>query len=81
MIYLDPQQLKALKVRARTEGISLAALVRRLVSAHLDQRQALPPVPAAEYARVVAIGSSGRQDISERHDAYLAGALHREHAG
>ena len=69
MVYLDPQQLKSLKARARTEGISLAELMRRLVSAHLEQRQPLPAVPTAEYARIVAIGSSGRQDISERHDA------------
>ena len=69
MVYLDPQQLKSLKARARTEGISLAELMRRLVSAHLEQRQPLPAVSAAEYARIVAIGSSGRQDISERHDA------------
>jgi hypothetical protein len=80
MVYLDPQQLKALKARARAEGVSLAELMRRLVTQHLEQRQPLPPVPPAAYARLVALGSSGRSDISERHDAYLAQALQREHA-
>ena len=80
MVYLDPQQLQVLKAKARTEGISLAALMRRLVTRHLEERQALPPVPPAAYARIVALGSSGRSDISERHDAYLAQALQREHA-
>ena len=80
MVYLDSQQLKALKARARAEKVSLAELMRRLVRAHLEERQPLPSVPAAAYARIVALGSSGRSDISERHDAYLGQALQREHA-
>ena len=80
MVYLDPQQLQSLKAKARTEGVSLAALMRRLVTRHLDECQGLPPVPPAAYARIVALGSSGRSDISERHDSYLAQALQREHA-
>ena len=80
MVYLDPQQLKALKASARAEGVSLAALMRRLVTQHLEQRQPLPPVPPGAYPKLVALGSSGRSDISERHDAYLAQALQREHA-
>ena len=42
MVYLDSQQLKALKARARAEGVSLAELIRRLVRAHLEEHQALP---------------------------------------
>lgn len=80
MVYLDPQQMRALKARARAEGISLAELMRRLVQQHLEDRQALPPVPPATYARMVALGSSGRSDISQRHDAYLAETLQRKHA-
>ena len=80
MVYLDSQQLKALKARARAEGVSLAELIRRLVRAHLEERQALPPVPPAAYARIVAIGSSGCSDIAERHDAYVGEAFQREHA-
>lgn len=80
MVYLDLQQHKALKARAKAEGVSLAELMRRLVKQHLEERQALPSVPPAAYARMVALGSSGRADISERHDAYLAQALQREHA-
>ncbi len=80
MVYLDPQQHKGLKARARAEGVSLAELVRRLVKEHLRQRQALPPVPSAAYTKIVGLGSSGRRDVSDRHDEYLAQALARDHA-
>ena len=80
MIYLEPQQSEALKARARAQGVSLAELIRRLVKEHLEEHQPLPPVSPAAYARIVALGSSGSPDISQRHDAYLAEALHREHA-
>jgi hypothetical protein len=80
MVYLDPEQMKALKARARSEGISLAELVRRIVKRQLEEQQTLPPVPATAYARMVALGSSGRSDVAEQHDRYLADALQEEHA-
>lgn len=80
MVYLDPREHKALKASARSEGISLAALIRRLVAEHLDERRTLRPVAPDAYARMIALGSSGRPDVSEEHDGYLARALQREHA-
>jgi hypothetical protein len=53
--------------------MSLAELVRRLVAEHLAAPQRIPPVPPATYGRMVALGSSGREDVSERHDALLVG--------
>ena len=79
MVYLDPQQMKALKARARSEGISVAELMRRIVKRQLED-QPSPPVSPAAYARMVALGSSGRSDVSDRHDAYLGDAIEREHA-
>lgn len=79
MVYLDLEQHKALKAGAHAEGISLAELVRRLVKNHLDKHEPIRPVPLAAYAKMVALGSSGRQDVSERHDTHLAQALWREH--
>jgi hypothetical protein len=79
MVYLEPRKLKALKARARRQRISQAELVRRLVDKYLDEAPALPPVPADVYARIVALGSSGRSDISERHDYYLGQAIYDEH--
>lgn len=81
MVYLDPEQLQALKAEARARRIFLAELMRRLVKQHLEECQGLPAVPPEAYLRIVALGSSGRQDISDRHDTYLGEALRREHAG
>jgi hypothetical protein len=79
MVSLEGEQLKALKARARSEGISLAELMRRLVGASLNQSPSLAPVDPKAYEAIVALGSSGRADIGDRHDAHLADALRREH--
>lgn len=81
MIYLDPRQLKALKAKARIEGISLAELMRRLATRLLEAEQTAPSVPPSAYAKLVDLGSSGRLDVADRHDEHLAHALTREHAG
>lgn len=80
MAYFDPEQLEALRAEAKAQKISLAELMRRLVKQHLEERQGLPLPPTETYLKIVALGSSGRQDISEHHDTYLGEALHREHA-
>lgn len=80
MVYLDREQLRALRAHARAEGVSLAELIRRLVKAHLEAQPGSPPVPSNAFRKIVAMGSSGRRDISERHDKYLAEAIRRDHA-
>jgi hypothetical protein len=80
MVYLDPEQHRALRTEAAREGISMAELLRRLVARHLEQRRGSRPVAQDAYLRIVALGASGRRDISERHDTYLVGALRRDRA-
>ena len=80
MVYLEPREHKALKARARAEGISLAALIRRLVSEHLAEGPTVPQLAPDAYERMIALGSSGRDDVSEEHDAHLGRALRRDHA-
>lgn len=80
MVYLDPEQLQVLKAEAKAQRISLAELIRRLVKQYLEERQGSPAVPREAYLKIVALGSSGRQDVSDRHDAYLGEALRCEHA-
>jgi len=78
-VYLDTQELRALRAEAKAKGISLAEVLQRLVREHLEQRQAAPPALPEAYLKIVALGSSGHQEISEGHDTYLAEALRREH--
>ena len=80
MVYLDPDQHRTLKARARAEGISLAELIRRLAKTHLDRAAQPPPVSRETYAGLVGLGASGRQDIGDDHDAQLARALRAKHA-
>lgn len=79
MAYFDPEQLEALRAEAKAQRISLAELMRRLVKQHLEERQGPPLSPAETYLKIVALGSSGRHDISKHHDTYLGEALRREH--
>ncbi|AEG16871.1 MAG: hypothetical protein PWP72_1369 [Thermoanaerobacter sp.] len=79
-IYLHPDQHRALLNEARRKGISLAELIRQIVSEHLE-RQGERKAPKEAFQRIIGMGASGREDISERHDHYLAEALDRGHNG
>ncbi len=72
IISLERNQLRALKARARSEGVSVAELMRRLVSESLESDRAHTPVTVATFERMIALGSSGRSDIADRHDELLA---------
>ena len=73
-----PGQHRALKARARAEGISLAELIRRLAAAHLTGEPRA--IPADAYRAIVGLGASGRRDIADEHDRRLADALRSKHA-
>ena len=76
---MERAQLRALKGRARAEGLSVAELVRRLVADSLRADRPLKSVPRAAFERLVALGSSGRADVGDAHDARLGDALRKEH--
>jgi len=80
MVYLEADQHRALKARARAEGISLAELMRRLARDHIAGTRERPAVSADSYNGLVALGASGHQDIGDQHDVQLARALRRKHA-
>jgi metal-responsive CopG/Arc/MetJ family transcriptional regulator len=69
-IYLDPEVHQHLKERARAEGISLSELVRRMAKDYL-RKKASPK----DYLAIVGLGQSGKTDIAEKHDEYLAQGL------
>ena len=79
MVYLDPEELGALRAEAKASGISLAELLRRLVRQYIEQRGAVAKPSPESYRRIIGLGSSGKSDIADRHDAYLGQALSREH--
>lgn len=80
IVSMERAQLRALKGRARAAGISVAELVRRLVADSLKADQpAVRSVPRSAFEQLVALGSSGRADIADRHDALVGEALRQEH--
>ena len=81
MVYLEREQLEALRTEARSRRISLAALIRSVVQRHLDGRRSDRAVAPEAYFKIVGMGASGDADISERHDRYLGHALRDEHSG
>lgn len=78
MLYLESEQLEALKERARAERVSVTELVRRLVRQYLRRANQVDE-PTPEWTRLVGLGSSGKADVSESHDRALGDALTREH--
>lgn len=66
-VYLEPEQERILKALARTTGKSKAAIVRSCISRSLAEIS-LESDPAMN---VIGLGSSGKGDISEKHDETL----------
>ena len=79
LVSLEVTQLRALKAKARRENLSVAELMRRIVRASLETPPEVPRVPVTAYRAIVGLGSSGKNDVSDRHDAYLGDALRRDH--
>ncbi|SHE83668.1 hypothetical protein SAMN02745218_00900 [Desulfofundulus australicus DSM 11792] len=78
-IYLRPEQHRALLDEAAKKGISLAELIRQIVSEHLERQERKAPKEA--FLRIIGMGASGRKDVSEQHDYCLAEVLDRGHNG
>jgi len=79
IISLERSQLRALRARARAQGVSVAEFMRRLVSHYLSAEHPVAAVPPATFERLVGIGSSGRRDVGDRHDALLGEAIRQDH--
>jgi hypothetical protein len=74
-VYFSEEQHRALRQAAEREGLSMTALLRRMV-----ERELLGRFKNQDYAKdaVMAfanLGRSGRSDISENHDEALAEAF------
>lgn len=74
-VQLTEEQLRALRVQAAREHVSVSELVRRAV----DARREAATVPAADELKRRALEAAGRFasgtcDVSQRHDEYLSDA-------
>lgn len=82
MVYLEPEQLEALRTEAKDRRrISLAELVGRARQSYLEGNRVSNPIATETYLKIVGVGSCGGSEVSEQHDRYLGEALDREHTG
>ncbi len=74
-IYIDGRDHRSLKREARRAGTSMTGLVRRIVASYLRGEGDGGGRGKEEVLRFVGLGSSGRRDVSDRHDRALDEAL------
>ena len=67
-IYIEPQQDDVLSALARSKGVSKAEIIRESLNRYLKQI----PLEEDPAMGLVGLGVSGKRNLSERHDAYLA---------
>ncbi len=72
-IYLEPEQHRLLKKEAEAKGISLAELLRQMAWEHLRSEPT-----RKDFLSIVALGRSGKTDVSGKHDRYIAEGLSGE---
>lgn len=74
-VYLDPEEHRRLVKEARERGLSLAALIREIVSEHVRERTA--PYETKGFDAIIGIAGDdkGPTDVAEHIDKYLGEAL------
>jgi hypothetical protein len=68
-IYLEPGQDNLLEILSKKRGVSKAAIIRDGVEKILREL----PVEEDPAMGIVGLGNSGKGDLSEKHDKYIAG--------
>lgn len=67
-MYLEPRQDAVLAVLSRKRGVSKAELIRESIERYLADL----PMNEDPAMGIVGLGKSGKRDLSEKHDKYLA---------
>ncbi len=67
-IYIEPEQDSLLEMLAKKKGVSKASIIR----SGLDKFFSELPVNEDPLMGLIGLGGSGRRDLSEMHDRYLA---------
>jgi len=73
-VQLTARQEHALREMPRLRGSSISALIRDGIDRILEPNTAERAAAIERARRVIGAFDSGRTDVSERHDAYLAEA-------
>jgi len=74
-IYLEPEQDQVLRLLAQKADIPVAEVILHSLELYIEEELAIEKDPAMN---IVALGDSGKGDLAERHDHYLAKLLREE---
>ncbi len=67
-IYIEPRQDNVLEILSKKRGVSKASIIRESIEKYLKEL----PVEEDAAMGLIGIGSSGKGDLSDKHDRYLA---------
>jgi hypothetical protein len=67
-IYIEPRQDDVLSALAQSKGVSKAEIIRENLDMYLRQI----PLEEDPAMGLVGLGNSGKKNLSENHDAYIA---------
>ncbi len=76
-VYLEPEQHRWLRDEAKELDVPMTELLRQIIDEHVRERRRVPS--ASAFMRIVGLGESNVDDVSERHDDYLAEEIARGH--
>ncbi len=68
-IYIEPKQDNVLGVLSKKRGVSKSEIIRESLEKFLNE---LPPEEDPAMG-IVGLGSSGKGDLSDKHDRYITG--------
>ena len=67
-IYIEPKQNDVLGVLSKKRGVSKAEIIRKSLEKYLKEL----PIEEDTALGLIGLGSSGKRDLSEKHDRYLS---------
>jgi Zn-dependent peptidase ImmA (M78 family) len=70
-VYFSEEQHRALRRAAEREGVSMTAILRRMVDRELVRNAAKPTYSKDAIMAFIGLGSAAPGDTSERHDEAL----------
>ena len=73
-VYITPEHHAFLKEESQKRGVALTELLRCILDEYVHQAR-----PKEDFMKIVAMGRSGRINVSKEHDKYIAEALNSEH--
>jgi hypothetical protein len=73
-IYIEPEQDYVLAMLAKKKGVSKAEIIRESLGKYLREI----PLEEDPAMGLIGLGRSGKKNLSQDHDAYLAGYVRQK---